>query len=45
MWITQGSYLDSEYFTYVLLDASQKYKKEIDDDNIDRFYELSLIHI
>jgi len=40
MWITQGSYLDSEYFTYVLLDASQKYKKEIDDDNIDRFYEV-----
>jgi hypothetical protein len=40
LWITKGTYLDSEYVTYVLLDASLKYKKEIEEDNIDRFYEV-----
>lgn len=40
LWITKGTYLDSEYVTYVLLDASIKYKKEIEKDNIDRFYEV-----
>jgi len=44
LWITKGSYLDSEYFNYILLDASLKYKKEIDSDSIDRFYEV-LFHI
>jgi hypothetical protein len=40
LWITKGSFLDAEYFTYVLLDASMKYKKEIEDGKIDRFSEV-----
>lgn len=40
LWITQGSFLDSEYFTYVLLDASMKYKKEIEKDDVSRFAEV-----
>ena len=44
LWITQGAYLDEEYFNYVLLDASIKYKKEISENNPDRFYEV-LFHI
>lgn len=44
LWITQGTYLDSEYFNYVLLDASVKYKEEIAADNIDRFCEV-MFHI
>lgn len=40
LWITKGTYLDSEYVTYVLLDASIKYKKEIENDKIDRFNEV-----
>lgn len=40
LWITKGSYLDSEYFMYVLLDANLKYRKELEDGNIDRFYEV-----
>ena len=40
LWITQGTYLDAEYFNYVLLDASLKYKKEIEEGKIDRFYEV-----
>lgn len=44
LWITQGSYLDEEYFNYVLLDASLKYKKEISENSLDRFYEV-LFHV
>jgi hypothetical protein len=44
LWITKGTYLDAEYFNYVLLDASLKYKKEIEADNINRFYEV-LFHM
>lgn len=40
LWITKGSFLDSEYFTYVLLDASMKYKKEIEKEDIGRFAEV-----
>lgn len=40
LWITKGTYLDAEYFNYILLDASVKYKKEIAEDNIDHFYEV-----
>lgn len=40
LWITKGNYLDSEYFTYVLLDASMKYKKEIEKNNTLYFYEI-----
>lgn len=40
LWITKGNYLDSEYFNYILLDASVKYKKEIESGEIDHFYEV-----
>lgn len=40
LWITKGNFLDSEYFTYILLDASLKYKKEIEEGKIDRFNEV-----
>jgi hypothetical protein len=40
LWITKGNYLDAEYFTYVLLGASIKYRNEIKEGNIDRFYEV-----
>jgi len=44
LWITQGAYLDEEYFNYILLDASTKYKKEISKNDPSRFYEV-LFHI
>lgn len=44
LWITQGRYLDAEYFNYVLLDAGTKYRKEIEEGNIDHFYEV-MFHI
>lgn len=40
LWITKGSFIDSEYFNYVLLDASMKYRKELDEGNIDHFNEV-----
>ena len=44
MWITKGDTLDSEYFDYILLDACMKYKKEIEELNINRFDEI-IFHI
>jgi hypothetical protein len=40
LWITQGSYLDPEYFNYVLLAASQRYRSDLEEGNLDYFYEL-----
>jgi hypothetical protein len=40
LWITRGTYLDAEYFNYILLDAHEKYDNEIKSDEIDRFYEV-----
>ncbi|CAB4175729.1 hypothetical protein UFOVP972_337 [uncultured Caudovirales phage] len=40
LWITKGSYLDSEYFNYVLLAASQKYRHDLEEGNLDYFYEI-----
>jgi hypothetical protein len=40
LWITKGSYLDPEYFNYILLDASQKYKKDLEEGDLRYFYEL-----
>jgi hypothetical protein len=40
LWITKGSYLDPEYFDYVLLAASQKYRIDLEEGNLDNFYEL-----
>jgi hypothetical protein len=44
LWITRGSSLDAEYFNYVLMAASLKYKEELNLDKIDRFGEV-LFHI
>ncbi len=40
LWITKGSYLDSERINYILLDASMKYREMLDDDILDYFYEV-----
>lgn len=40
LWILSGSYLDPEYFNYVLLAASQKYREDLETGNLDHFYEL-----
>ena len=44
LWLTKGSFLDPEYFNYILLDASSKYKTQLRKGNIDNFDEL-LYHI
>lgn len=40
LWITKGGYFDPEYFTYILLDANQKYADEIENGDISRFTEV-----
>jgi hypothetical protein len=40
LWITKGSYLDPEYFSYVLLAASQKYRLDLEEGTLDYFYEI-----
>jgi hypothetical protein len=40
LWITKGSYLDPEYFNYVLLAASQKYRVDFEEGQLDYFYEI-----
>jgi hypothetical protein len=40
LWITKGSFLDPEYFSYVLLAASQKYKKDLEEGDLRYFYEI-----
>lgn len=40
LWITKGSYLDPEYFDYVLLAASQKYRRDLEEGTLEHFYEL-----
>lgn len=40
LWVTKGTYLDPEYFNYILLDASMKYQKELDNMDFSRFYEV-----
>lgn len=44
LWITKGKYLDPEYFNYVLLDASAKYRERIKKGDLDNFYEV-LFHV
>jgi len=43
-WLNKGTYLDAEYFNYILLDACMKYKAELEESNIDRFDEI-MFHI
>ena len=40
LWITKGSYLDPEYFNYILLAASQKYRKDLEEGDLRHFYEI-----
>ena len=40
LWITKGSYLDPEYFNYVLLAASQKYRVDLEEGPLENFYEI-----
>lgn len=39
MWLCQANYVDLEYYTYVLLDAKQKYLKNLEID-FSNFYEI-----
>jgi hypothetical protein len=39
MWLCQAKYVDLEYYTYVLLDAKQKYLKNLEFD-FSNFYEI-----
>jgi hypothetical protein len=40
LWITQGSYLDPEYFNYVLLAATKSYKEDLEAGELKYFYEI-----
>jgi hypothetical protein len=40
LWLTKGSYLDPEYFSYILLAASKKYREDIETGDLEYFYEL-----
>lgn len=40
LWITKGSYLDPEYFNYILLAASQKYRVDLEEGDLEHFYEI-----
>ena len=40
LWITKGSYLDAEYFNYILLAASQKYRRDLEEGTLENFYEI-----
>ena len=40
LWITKGNYIDPEYFNYVLLAARQKYMVDLEEGNLDCFYEI-----
>jgi hypothetical protein len=44
VWLNKGTYLDSEYFNYILLAACMKYRAELEKSNIDRFDEI-MYHI
>lgn len=39
MWLCQANFVDLEYYTYVLLDAKQKYLSNLDTD-FSNFYEI-----
>ena len=40
LWITKGSYLDPEYFNYILLAASQRYRVDLEEGSLENFYEI-----
>ena len=39
MWLCQANFVDLEYYTYILLDAKQKYLTNLDSD-FSNFYEI-----
>lgn len=39
LWITQANYVDLEYYTYILMDAKQKYLTNL-DEGFFNFYEI-----
>jgi hypothetical protein len=40
LWLCQANYVDLEYYTYVLLNAQQKYLKNLEED-FSNFYEIA----
>jgi hypothetical protein len=40
LWITQGSYLDPEYFSYVLMAAAKRFKEDLESGDLEHFYEV-----
>ena len=40
LWIISSNHLDPEYFSYILLAASQKYRKDLEEGDLRYFYEL-----
>jgi hypothetical protein len=40
LWIMKGSYLDPEYFNYILLAARQRCLIDLEEGNLDHFYEI-----
>jgi len=40
LWLVRGAHLDAEYFSYVLLAAAQKYRKDLEEGALSYFYEV-----
>lgn len=40
LWLIKARFMDSEYFSYVLLAAAQKYKKDLEEGDLSYFYEV-----
>jgi len=40
LWLVRGAHLDAEYFSYVLLAAAQKYRKDLEEGSLSYFYEV-----
>lgn len=41
LWMCQANFVDLEYYTYVLLDAKQKYLRSLEEGNKSHFYEVA----
>lgn len=40
LWLVKGAWMDAEYFSYVLLAAAQKYRKDLEEGSLSYFYEV-----
>ena len=40
LWLVRGAWMDAEYFSYVLLAAAQKYRKDLEEGSLSYFYEV-----